>query len=112
MAKKLSDKKLIEKNIKAKYELKVQDLMDLIPEASVFEKDTSIREFGVFLKSSTWYVGEYLIDSDMHMVWSLDANDKPVPEFYLKPTDYKKFVQACKARREELLKTRKASKSM
>ena len=111
MAKKTPEDKLLDATLAEKYQLKFEELMDLIPQSNVFMEDTSFKEYGVILRSCVWHVGEYTVDSDFRMVCSKDADDNPVPEFYLNLKDYRKFVKKCKERKAELANLGKAQKT-
>lgn len=112
MGNKTSDEKLIEKVSKRKYSLQFQNLMDLVPESSVFKKDETFRAEGVILPANKWIIGcqvneehvEYSVDSDLHQVYSIEANDIELPIFKLKTKDYERLVKACEKRHALLLK--------
>ena len=111
MAKKSSEEKVIDKKIKEEYSLKVQDLMDLIPQSNVFKRVNTFAESGVVFYTTIWTVGEYTVDSDFHLVCSIEADDKQQPQFRLKAKDYRNFVKACEQRKADILNQRKAQKS-
>ena len=91
--------------IKEEYELNMADLMELIPTVSVFKQVEKLEYNGELLSTSTkWFVGDYVIYSDMREVRSIEANDEEVHKFFMKAKDYKNFVRACNQRRNELFK--------
>ena len=88
------------------YKLNVQDLMDMIPTATVAKQcdileDTDGKIVDTLIR---WVIDEkYVIYSGIRDVYSIGQNFEENFEFILKAKDYKKFVTACKARRNELL---------
>ena len=108
--KKSEQEKLLEAKLEEDYQLKVQELMNLIPVSNVFKKDESIKFENVVLPACRWYVGEYVVDSDFHIVHSIEADDVEEERFQLTPADYRKFVKACKARHNAMMAQRKKQK--
>ena len=91
--------------IKEEYELNVANLMELIPTASVWKQVDELEYEGkIISRSIKWIIGYYAIYSDLREVRSIEADDEEVHKFFMKAKDYKKFVQACNQRRQELLK--------
>ncbi|MBO7643014.1 MAG: hypothetical protein J6S74_02695 [Alphaproteobacteria bacterium] len=111
MAQKTKEQKLLDAKLEEEYELKFQELMDLIPQSNVFKKEDKFEAGGVVFRSVLWTVGEYTIDSDFRIVSSIEADDKPEPRFCLSKSDYRKFVKACEARRAEVLQQHKIRKT-
>ena len=109
-------RKSIEKTLDANYKTKVQNFIDIISEARVYEKDTSFKEDGVFLPSYEWRIksvdnSEYIVDSDLHWIYSIEADDKRERLFLLEdPKDHKRIVAACKHRVAKILQQAKSSK--
>ena len=92
-------------NQKEKYELNVQDLMDAVPESIVAKQlDLLIDEDDdkVISRSIRWVVSDYVVYSSMRDVYLIGYDNSEIFKFVLKRADYKKFVSACKARRQEL----------
>lgn len=93
-------------NPKEEYESNVQNLMELIPTATVAKQRDILKDetdgeiIDTFIR---WVVDEkYAIYSGIHDVYSIGQNFEEAFEFILKSRDYKKFVTACEARRKEL----------
>jgi hypothetical protein len=92
-------------NQKEKYELNVQDLMDAVPESIVAKQlDVLIDEDDdkVISRSIRWVVSDYVVYSSMRDVYLIGYDNSEIFKFVLNRADYKKFVSACKARRQEL----------
>lgn len=92
-------------NKKEKYELNVQDLMDAVPESTVAKQlDVLIDEDDdkVLSRSIRWVVSDYVVYSGTRDVYSIGFDNSEIFKFVLKRADYKKFVSACQARRQEL----------
>lgn len=101
----------IEKRATIKYQEQVQDLLELIPTATVFKQDLTTCVEGVVFPAFKWTINnEYTIDSDFHRVFSIEADDVEVSRIRLKTADYKKIIAACEQRHEILLAQRKKTK--
>jgi len=118
----------MDKKIREEYLSRVEHLMYLISKSSVHKEDTSFKEEDVVLPKVKWIVRGYqdadasyratldyplevTVESDLHTVCSLEADDAEKPWLYLSQTDYKKFVKACKQRKLELSAQRKNSRA-
>ena len=121
MAKKVKD------SIKEEYALRVEHLMNLVSKSSVYKQDDSVRAEGVILPAEKWlvrgfqdldasyqfaesYPTEVTVESSFRNVFAVEAEDKEQSWLRLSPSDYRKFVKACKARKAELLNQRKKTK--
>ena len=56
----------------------------------------------VISRSIRWVVSDYVVYSSMRDVYLIGYDNSEIFKFVLKRADYKKFVSACKARRQEL----------
>ena len=88
---------------KETYLLQVQDLMAVIPASTVNKIVDQIDD----TRSIKWVVDGYTVHSSLRDVYSVNMDDTERFEFFLKARDYKKFVEACEARRKELFNARK-----
>lgn len=101
----LSINKELEMSKKEIYNLKLQNLMDLVPVSTVSKQvnDFIDEEDGTVLERTIrWVVGNYSIYSSMRDVYLIKNNDTEILDFILKRADYKKIALACEARRKEL----------
>ena len=92
-------------NKKERYQLNVQDLMDSVSESTVTKQlDVLIDEDDdkVLSRSIRWVVSDYVVYSGTRDVYSIGFDNSEIFKFVLKRADYKKFVSACQARRQEL----------
>lgn len=109
------DDKLLERKSKEIYQRNFQNLLDLVPGASVFKKDESFEVDGVYLPATRWFISyntnlehsEYSISSELQQVYSIEAFDVEWPLFKLAPKDYNKLVNACEQRIKVLRKAAK-----
>ena len=100
-------------DIKEKYALGVQNLMDLIPESTVAKQIEVLmdeNEGEVINRQIRWLVGDYVVYSGLHEVYSVGTSDSEIFEFCLSAKDYKKFVVACEARRAQMHKQLRSQK--
>ncbi len=99
----------------------INDLLDQINEARIFKKDKSSTVYGIKLPRFKYIIHygedmdrvEYAIDSNLHRVYSIEADDVEHVMFKLEAPDHQKLVQACEARYAAIIaanKARKASK--
>ena len=101
----------IEKRATIKYQEQVQDLLELIPTATVFKQDLTTTVEGVVLPAFKYTIdNQYTIDSDLRRVFSIEADDVEVSRIRLKTADYKKIIAACEQRRAILLKEHQKKK--
>ena len=101
----------IEKRATIKYQEQVQDLLELIPTATVFKQDLTTTVEGVVLPAFKYTIdNQYTIDSDLRRVFSIEADDVEVSRIRLKSADYKKIIAACEQRRAILLKEHQKKK--
>ena len=92
-------------NKKERYQLNVQDLMDSIPESTVakqLEILTDENDDKIISRDIRWVVNDYVVYSGLRDVYSIEPDCSETFKFILKYADYKKFVSACQARRQEL----------
>ena len=92
-------------NKKERYQLNVQDLMDSIPESTVakqLEILTDENDDKIISRDIRWVVNDYVVYSGLRDVYSIGYDNSEIFKFVLKRADYKKFVSACQARRQEL----------
>ena len=111
MAKKSLQEKQYETRIKEQYLARVQDLLDLIPNSSVFKYDDPFNDGERIHHSYKWIVGGYEIDPAFHLVFSIEGDDSREPLFYLRNKEYKDVMDACRKRHAELLAQRRKKKS-
>ncbi len=87
------------------YNLKLQNLMALVPVSTVSKQvnDFIDEDDGKILERKIrWVVGDYVVYSSLRDVYSVKNNDTEIFNFILKRADYKNFASACEARRKEL----------
>ena len=95
----------MQKRYKEKYEINLQDLMELIPVSPVAKQVDVLKDEDdgkVLDRATRWVVGDWVVYSGIRDVYTIGTADTEIFKFILKRADYKKFVLACEARRKEL----------
>ncbi len=95
----------MKKSYKEKYELNLQDLMELVPVSEIAKQVDVLKdedENKVIGHNTRWVVGDYVVYSGIRDVYSIGPSDTEIFKFILTPVDYRKFIVACEARRKEL----------
>jgi hypothetical protein len=92
------------------YALNVQSLMNLIPNATV-AKHTNTSGVEIFNKHSTkWSIDNTYVVYSSRFVYTIANDGTEDFKFFMKPEDYKKFEEACEARRQELFGKKQKNK--
>lgn len=100
----------IEKEKQETYALNVQSLMNLIPNATV-AKHTNTSGVEIFNKHSTkWNIDNTYVVYSSRFVYTIANDGTEDFKFFMKPEDYKKFEEACEARRQELFGKKQKNK--
>ena len=85
-----------------KYALNIQNLMNLIPNATV-AKQVDLEEFQTSTKHPIkWSIDNSYAVYSSRFVYTIANDGTENFHFFMKPKDYKEFVAACEARRQEL----------
>lgn len=98
---------------KEKYELNLQNLMELIPVSTIakqIDEFTDEDSGKIIDRNIRWVVGDHVVYSETRDVYSINLSNSETFEFILKRPDYKKFVLACDARRKELFGKKQRTK--
>ncbi|MBP5485859.1 MAG: hypothetical protein J6Y07_04100 [Alphaproteobacteria bacterium] len=109
MVRVLSERQLEKQRAEEDYLKKLDELLGLIPESSIFKKVSCSKVDGVIVSRSTkWSIAnQYKLDSCFRIVYSVEAFDINEPWLLLKATDYRKVVKACSERHKVLAEQHK-----
>ena len=100
----------IEKEKQGTYKLNVQNLMNLIPNATV-AKQVDPEEFQTSTKHPIkWSIDNSYAVYSSRFVYTIANDGTENFQFFMKPKDYKEFVVACEQRRAELFGRKNKSK--
>ena len=100
----------IKKEKQETYKLNVQNLMNLIPNATV-AKQVDPEEFQTSTKHPIkWSIDNSYAVYSSRFVYTIANDGTENFQFFMKPQDYKEFVAACEQRRAELFRRKNKSK--
>lgn len=100
----------IEKEKQETYKLNFQNLMNLIPNATV-AKQVDPEEFQTSTKRPIkWSIDNSYAVYSSRFVYTIANDGTEDFHFFMKPKDYKEFVVACEQRRAELFGRKNKSK--
>ena len=100
----------IKKDDQEKYALNFQNLMNLIPNATV-AKQVDPEEFQTSTKRPIkWSIDNSYAVYSSRFVYTIANDGAENFHFFMKPKDYKEFVAACEQRRTELFGRKNKSK--
>ena len=100
----------IEKEKQETYELNVQNLMNLIPNATVAKQIDEEKSGRYINRTIKWYVGNSYAVYSSKFVYAIANDGTENFQFFMKPQDYRAFVSACEARRQELFGKKQKNK--
>ncbi|MBO7656894.1 MAG: hypothetical protein J6S80_04160 [Alphaproteobacteria bacterium] len=100
----------IEKEKQETYELNVQNLMNLIPNATVAKQIDEEKSGRYTKRIIKWYVGNSYAVYSSKFVYAIANDGTEDFKFFMKSEDYKKFEEACEARRQELFGKKQKNK--
>ncbi len=100
----------IEKEKQETYKLNVQNLMNLIPNATVAKQIDEEKSGRYTNRTIKWYIGNSYAVYSSKFVYSIANDGTEDFHFFMKQKDYKEFVAACEQRRAELFGKKNKSK--
>ena len=93
-----------------KYALNFQNLMNLIPNATVAKQIDEEKSGRYTNRTIKWYIDNSYAVYSSKFVYSIANDGAEDFQFFMKPKDYKEFVVACEQRRAELFGKKQKSK--
>lgn len=100
----------IEKEKQETYKLNFQNLMDLIPNATVAKQIDEKKSGRYTNRTIKWYVDNSYAVYSSRFVYTIANDGTEDFQFFMKPQDYTEFVVACEQRRAELFGRKNKSK--
>ena len=93
-----------------KYALNIQNLMNLIPNATVAKQIDEEKSGRYTSRTIKWYIDNSYAVYSSRFVYSIANDGTEDFQFFMKPKDYTEFVAACEQRRAELFGPKNKSK--
>lgn len=100
----------IEKEKQEIYKLNVQNLMNLIPNATVAKQVDEEKSGRYTNRTIKWSIDTSYVVYSSRFVYNITNDGTEEFQFFMKPKDYKEFVAACEQRRAELFGKKQKSK--
>ena len=100
----------IKKDDQEKYALNVQNLMNLIPNATVAKQIDEEKSGRYTSRTIKWTIDNNYAVYSSKFVYVITNDGTEDFQFFIKPKDYKEFVTACEQRRAELFGKKQKNK--